>query len=186
MIGSLHGRVLGWLGNALIIETESGVGYKVAVTGILPTVNDEIRLFIHHHVREDASDLYGFGSLEELEIFHQLLAVPGIGPKMSQTIVGSLGRQAIISAIQQQQVAPFRSVSGVGQKLAEKIIVELKSKVRLDGTSVNNLAIKTDQVFEALQNLGYQTEEISQALQGLDPGLPEEERLRQALRLLAR
>lgn len=185
MIGSLNGTILHKQDNWLILETVSGVGYRVFVGSREIEEGAATRLLIHHHVREDSDDLYGFLNLEELQTFELLLTVSGVGPKMAQTILTTLGKATIMEAIGNQQPAIFKSVSGVGQKVAEKIVVELKDKVS-KLSSANLAGQESSELFTALINLGYHQNEIIAVMKELDTTASTSEKLRQALRLLTR
>lgn len=185
MIGSVRGKVILQQGNNAVIETASGVGYKVFIGGQLLLNPEDTRLYTYHHVREDMDDLYGFTDSQLLEMFEMLLTVSGVGPKMAQNLLTTLGKPSIIEAIGNNQPAILRSVSGVGQKVAEKIIVELKSKVG----SLPSAGLGGDEgsdLFDALVGLGYRPVEIIAALKEIDATVPMGERLKQALRLLAK
>jgi Holliday junction DNA helicase RuvA len=183
MIGSLRGTILHRQDNWTIIETNSGVGYRIFVgnQGFIP--GESTVLYTHHHVREDADDLYGFVSIDDLMIFELLLSVSGVGPKMAQAIQSTLGAQTIMEAVASHQTAIFKSVSGVGQKVADKIVLELKNKVGSAG-SLGVAGDENSDLFEALMGLGYRQQEIVTVMKDLDPALSTEERLKQALRLL--
>jgi Holliday junction DNA helicase RuvA len=184
MIGSIRGTVIQQSGNTAIIETASGVGYKVFIGGQLLTKTEDLRLYTYHHVREDSDDLYGFTDGQMLELFEMLLSVSGVGPKMAQNILTTLGKQSIIESIGGNQPAVLRSVSGVGQKVAEKIIVELKSKI--GSLPVSGLGgDEGSDLFDALVGLGYRPPEIIAALKEVDTSASMGDRLKQALRLLA-
>lgn len=183
MIGSLRGTIIHRADSWIVLETESGVGYRV-FTGNQSLPNTPVLLFIHHHVREESSDLYGFLSYPELAMFETLLGVSGVGPKMSANLLTSLGRDTIIDAIGSNQPAIFKSVSGVGQKVAEKIILELKSKIGSASMSHGAISDSSD-LIDALTNLGYHQSEIMLVLRELDQSLPTGEQLKQALKLLA-
>lgn len=183
MIGSLRGTILHRQDNWAIVETDSGVGYRVFVGGQNLSPTEPILLYTHHHVREDSDDLYGFTSVEDLMVFEMLLSVSGVGPKMAQAIQSSLGPQTIAEAVASHQSAVFKSVSGVGQKVADKIVLELKGKITGNG-SLGMQGTQNGDFFEALLGLGYHQNEIVGVMKDLDPALSTEDRLKQALRLL--
>ncbi len=188
MIASLFGQIIHHQDNWLILEAANGVGYKVYVGSMPEFAEKEVRLFTYHHIREDASDLYGFTSVESLAFFELLLTVSGVGPKMAQNLINQLGSQTIIEAVSQNQPQVFRSVSGIGQRVAEKIIVELKSKVSgLTGTGSSQLlGSDHDEVMGALLNLGYRPAEIMSVLREIDPSLSTSQKIKQGLRLLTK
>lgn len=167
MISYLKGKVVLARWGVLIIET-CGVGHKVIVSpqiDIKPNIVDlqePIELFIHEHIREDADDLYGFLSYEELELFEKLISVNGVGPKAGIAIMSSGKTEEIIRAIVSDNLGFFTAISGIGKKVAAKIILDLKSKISGD-RSVNILSGSTvnEDLSDALQSLGYKQSEIS-------------------------
>ncbi|MCC8398951.1 MAG: Holliday junction branch migration protein RuvA [Rickettsia endosymbiont of Labidopullus appendiculatus] len=144
MIGKLKGKIDGCFNDYVIIDV-SGVGYLVycsSKTLNKLVVNEFCQLFIETHVREDHINLYGFLSLEEKFVFNLLQSVNGIGTRMALAILSNLSPEQIQSAIARRDKEAFKAVSGVGLKLAERIIIELKDKAltNLD----NNLIIDKD------------------------------------------
>ncbi len=183
MIASITGTVSHHHDQWIILETVSGIGYKIYTSSGLLAENSTVRLWTYQHIREDINDLYGFSDLNDLATFELLLTVSGVGPKMALTIVSTLGRQTISDAVLNNQPAILRSVSGVGQKVAEKIILELKNKV--SGLAATGLiGSESNDLFEALLNLGYHQKEVAETLKKVDSQLPTGERLKMALRLL--
>lgn len=157
MIGYIKGNVVYRSANYVIIDT-GGVGYKVYVS---PTLlgNEKLTLFCFHQVREDTSNIYGFSKAEELEIFELLLSVNGVGPKAALSLVGALGKERILQSIAQGDLSVFKSIPGIGNKVAAKIIVELKSKV-VSGDKGSFLLPEDDETVEAMVTLGYKKSEI--------------------------
>ena len=147
----------------MLIVDVNGVGYGVlANAGTLQTAGslDEISLNIYTHVREDRIELYGFSSPQEQMLFELLISVSGVGPKTALAITEK-GSQALVEAIQQADVRFFTKVPRVGKKSAQKIIIELKSKLGgLKDLDLKPLAGKNQDVSEALQSLGFAEEEI--------------------------
>jgi Holliday junction DNA helicase RuvA len=159
MIGYIKGKVV-YLGNGYLIVDTGGVGYKAHVSlQDLRNVDDSVELFIYHNIREDASDLYGFSNSSDLEIFEMLLSVNGVGPKAAMSIVSSLGKDKIIQAIIDSDQNLFKTISGIGAKVAAKIIVELKNKVSKGEVGVSFLD-QSDETVEALVALGLKKQEI--------------------------
>ena len=154
MIAYIRGKIVNCGMNFLVIDT-SGIGYKVFTTSRAKK-GESIELHCYHQVREDASDLYGFKKAEDLAVFEQLLQVSGVGPKMALNLVGELGRDKIITAISKNDPSVFKSVSGVGNKVAAKIVVELKSKIA--GGSFD--LPQEDDTIEALLALGLKRHEV--------------------------
>jgi holliday junction DNA helicase RuvA len=189
MIGKLTGTIESNTRNPLIIDVHD-VGYVVRVpqkfvASIKPTKLHT--LFIHTHVREDALDLYGFGSVDELTLFELLLTVSGIGPKTAISVVDR-GVAAIESAVRKSDVDFFTEIPRLGTKNAQKIIIELKSKL---GSSKNlNLSGDTDetkQIIDALTTMGFDRHEIRATLVKLDEkDVTIEQKIRHSLKLLGK
>jgi Holliday junction DNA helicase RuvA len=157
MIAYLKGKAVYHGANYLVVET-GGIGYKVFV-GPDTAGKKEVQLFIYHYIREDTDTLYGFETKDELEIFELLLSVSGVGPKAALAIISGLGANKIISAIGRGDATLFKTISGIGGKVAAKIIVELKNKVE-GGTLTTSLLPEEDETVEALTSLGYKMHEI--------------------------
>ncbi len=188
MIASLKGKIKLKRGNFVILEV-SGIGYKVFV---LPQILDDLKegkettLYIHHYVREDTEALYGFLTLEEVEFFEMLTAVSGVGPKAGLGIMSIAHVKVLKKAISQGDDSFLTRVSGVGKKTAERVILELKSKIGLpfEGKKVpQNL----EDAFEALVGLGYSRKEAESALSKISPNTREtSEQVREALKIMGR
>ena len=174
-----------------------GVGYGCRVTAYTAAqlkLNQTARLYITESIREDAFDLYGFISKEEQHCFELLTTVTGVGPKAAMAILSAGGPQNFTLAVMTGDEKMLTAAQGVGKKLAQRIILELKDKVggsnvELDfsgpGISApvqtgNNAAMAT----AALQELGYSAAEISAALKGVDANATTEEMVRYALRAM--
>lgn len=172
--------------------TSGGVGYKIMVSpsaAKLCTPNSELTLDTYLVVREDALDLFGFGSLAEKELFKQFLSVSGVGPKTALHLLELGSVEEITLAIGRGDVAYLTNVSGIGKKTAERIVVDLKSKVKnqLAMSSVQ-LTSSTDaqtDVMDALVTLGYSVLQAREAVQKIDAsGKTSEQLLREALRVI--
>jgi Holliday junction DNA helicase RuvA len=196
VIASVEGVVGAIAGDSLVIEV-GGIGYRVyAAPSLLATAPQGGRLKLHtyHLVREDQQALFGFRTSEELGFFNLLLTVTGVGPKVAMAIVGSRPTADLQLAILQQDQAVLVSIPGIGKKLAERIIFELKEKVSAAGVAAGSSAsISTaseGDVVAALQALGYSLGEAREASRlavndaGVASGL--EERVKAALRTLLR
>ena len=196
MIASLDGVVAAVAFDALIVEV-GGVGYRVyASPSVLASAapGSRLKLFTHHVFREDLQALYGFRTAEELGFFGLLLTVTGVGPKVAMAIVGSRPTAELQLAIMQQDQAVLVSIPGIGKRLAERVIFELKEKVAAAGVAAIGVAGtpagSEGDVVGALQALGYSLPEAREAsrvaigMAGVDASL--EERVKAALRMLAR
>jgi Holliday junction DNA helicase RuvA len=157
MIGYLKGRVIQKNSNWILLNVNN-VGYKVF--GNFSGCSDELEIFIHEHIREDANDLYGFSSLGELAFFEELLSVSGVGPKMALAILTVGSVEKIKDSILKGDTTLFTAVSGIGKKVAAKIIVELKTKVAKGGSYLPEENLENEELVGALEGLGYKQLEI--------------------------
>ena len=197
MIASVEGVVGAVAADSLVIEV-GGIGYRVfAAPAVIATAQPGGRLKLHTYllVREDQQALYGFRNAEELGFFNLLLTVTGVGPKVALAIVGSRPTPDLQLAIMAQDQAVLVSIPGIGRKLAERVIFELKEKVAAAGVSVSGAseiggAAGEGEIVAALQALGYSLAEAREASRtaladvGVDSSL--EERVKAALRSLLR
>ena len=160
MIAHLRGRLLAKHPQQAIIEA-CGVGYDVVISvttySALPAEGSEVSLFIHTHVREDTLALYGFLEREEKRVFERLITVSGVGPKLAVTIQSGLSTERLVGAIRGQDHATLSQIPGIGKRLAERLVVDLKDKLE-DMAAAPRIETgpSTDDVLSALVNLGYQ------------------------------
>ncbi len=191
MIGSLRGQLTARLADGTSIVDVNGVGYRVALTGpaaTSPTASGEVELAIHTHVREDAIVLYGFLTARERDCFEALLAAPGVGPTLAQSIMGSLGPEALARALASDDVDALCAVPGVGRKTAARLLLELRGRLVPEAATVAQDGTPSvgAEVRGALGELGYTSEEVRRAIDQLDETASVEDALRQALRVLSR
>jgi Holliday junction DNA helicase RuvA len=186
MIGYLQGEVVASKDTFAIINVH-GVGYKVyAAKDTLKTLTKDYpaALWIHTVVREDALDLYGFPREDELHFFELLRSVSGIGPKSALAILDIAAVETLRSAIASGNAGYLTSVSGIGKKTAEKIVLELRDKVGFTAEDVDALSNDAE-ALEALRTLGYTAAEAREALREVPNTISDSNaRLREALRLL--
>jgi len=196
VIASVEGIVGAIAADSLVIEV-GGIGYRVyAAPSVLSTATQggKLKLHTYHLVREDQQALFGFRGADELGFFNLLLTVTGVGPKVAMAIVGSRPAADLQLAILQQDQAMLVAIPGIGKKLAERIIFELKEKVSAAGVAAGSSAAMStaseNEVVAALQALGYSLGEARDAsrLAVTDPkvGAGLEERVKAALRTLLR
>lgn len=179
MIAHLAGNVLR-AGPDFVVLDVGGVGYMVSVSAgtrqKVPAPDGALELHIHTHVREDQLNLYGFASVEELDLFEMLIEVDGVGPKVGLNILSAASLEVLKRAIVSEDAAPIRRASGVGQRTAAKVIIELKP--RLDAAAdlsavPRAAAIAGDgavprAVESALRNLGFSSQEARIGLDAVD------------------
>lgn len=179
MIAHLRGKVLRAGGDFVVLDV-GGVGYLVSVAAatrqVVPAPGGEMDLHIHTQVREDQLALYGFASVEELELFEMLIQVDGVGPKVGLNILSAASLEMLKRAIVSEDPGPIRRASGVGPRTAAKVIIELKP--RLDAVAVleavpRAAAISGDgavpkAVEAALRNLGFSPQEARTGIDSVD------------------
>lgn len=189
MIAFLEGTAV--LQRDTLIVLVNGVGYGVqAGHTTLAKVQDgdQVKLWIHTHVREDALDLFGFTSPQDKDLFNLLLTVSGVGPRTALAI-SDLGSEVIIRAVQTADVSVFSGVTRVGKKLAQKIIIELKSKLgSLQELHLGARSPVEQDVMEALQSLGFSDTDIQKALNNLELTEDADSRqvIKQAIQIIGR
>ncbi len=154
-----------------IVILTGGVGYGVRISDTFKQQihdHDSIETYIYTHVREDALELYGFRDRQEREVFLLLLGVSGVGPKTALAILSFSTRQ-IIDAVQNADISLFSSVPRVGKKLAQKIIIDLRTKLgALKELDLGPISPQRQEVMLALQGLGFAEHDIYQILQTID------------------
>ena len=190
MIGYLNGTVKFLFDDGCILDVH-GVGYKVFVdnsTRQTLTVGNAAELFVHTAVREDAITLFGFGDAATLDLFELLLTVSGIGAKTAQAVVSKISASDFARAVTTQDTKTLTRLPGLGKKSAERILLELKDKVRDKGQGTRDKLLSTaqDEAAEALDALGYTQAEISAVFDKAEPNSTTEQLIKFALRELNR
>ncbi len=194
MIARLRGKVVEKQIDRIILDV-GGVGYDVQVSlntyNALPDGEEEVTLYIHTHIREDAFNLMGFLRKEEREIFRLLIQVSGIGPRMGLNILSGIEPDELIETLKHSNLARLTSIPGIGKRLAERIIVDLRDKVKdLELGLAGDKRKKTSQVNElranlrsALVNMGYKQTVVDKLLPLLKEDLEAERDLGTLLRV---
>jgi holliday junction DNA helicase RuvA len=188
VISRLRGAPVGRTADGLVVDV-GGIGYLVSVTPSVLRRADgapEVTVETYLHVREDALQLYGFADAGERSLFVQLLGVSGIGPKVALAVVSSASPDELRRAIALRDSARFQAIPGIGKKTAERIVLELEGSMG-DAQSIGETGAAPRELVarDALVELGYSLVEAEQALAEVDPELPVEERVREALRRAA-
>ncbi len=196
MIGFLRGKVAGLLPEYCLLDV-AGVGYRVFISAATRgqlRLGEEVTLYTHLAVREDALLLYGFSRQEEYEIFQLLISVSGIGPKVALGALSAISVEALCQALRGQQLAQLTKLPGIGKKTAERLILELKDKVRAgeDGEDSAGDTFtapvgekRIAEAMAALTALGYSAAEIEPVLRRSGHCSTAEETIRFALREFA-
>ena len=196
MYYSVRGNVIHLGQNIAVVEC-GGVGYKCQTTiNTLKNLklNSEAKLYTYLNVREDAMELFGFYTEEELSAFKTLIGVSGVGPKVGIAILSVLSPQQIALAIASDDLKSITMAPGVGKKLAQRIVLELKDKFKINTNSESMIkGAKTTaavgnipKAIEALSVLGYTATDVSPFISTLDPNLPVEQLIGETLKLMGR
>lgn len=180
--------------DSFLVLDIGGVGFKVYsshTTLSSISLNHETTLYTYTYVREDALDIFGFSSTEELAFFEKLLTISGVGPRLALAILSTFSPQEIMIAILSNDAKKLSKAPGVGQKLAQRMILELKDKISdeevLSGVSpVATMKAENTEAVNALMVLGYGEAEAHRAVSAVGAGNTLEDTIKKALLLLAR
>ena len=196
MLYRLRGSLIHTEPSFAVIEC-AGVGYKCYTTmntqRSLPAIGKEAVLYTHMNVREDAVDLFGFSSLAELNFFKLLTSVSGVGPKVGLAILSVLSPEQVAVAVAAGDFKTLTMAQGVGNKLAQRVILELKDKLKALGggeevtaaAGVVNAAGNAAEAMNALTVLGYTPSDVAPVVAKFDSSLPVEELIRLTLKAMA-
>ena len=198
MIGLLRGKILVKQPPRLLIDVQ-GVGYEVDAPMTtfydLPGIGEEVTLFTHLAVREDAHTLYGFANAGDRELFRSLLKVNGVGAKLALTILSGMEPAEFVRCVQEDNSAALVRLPGVGKKTAERLIIELRDRLEgvaavpatASGASPAVADSPVEEAVSALTGLGYKPQEASRMVRAIDSGgLSSEEIIRTALQATVR
>jgi holliday junction DNA helicase RuvA len=172
MIALVSGRLREHEGDTVLLETAGGVGYSITVPlGVLerlPATGSPCTLYTELVVREDHWGLYGFDRAPERAIFQRLLTASGFGPKLALALLSTLGPERAVRSIQQRDIAALATVSGIGRKKAEKLVVELGDRFKEVQVDTTHLPSRPgEEAIKALVNLGYPTQGAEAAVRDL-------------------
>jgi Holliday junction DNA helicase, RuvA subunit len=181
-----------------VIEA-GGVGYLLVIPlstyEKLPAANHEVKLFTHHYVREDLQRLYGFYSKQEREIFEQLIGISKIGPKTAISILSGVSPADLLSCVNKSDATRLRKIPGVGDKTAQRLVMELKGKLGVSGVFADGPASQyasatnpRSEAFDAMITLGYAEKQVQSALVRVENVIaadaPAEEWIKKALQVI--
>jgi len=186
MIAHVAGQVVEKTDNALIIDV-GGVGYEVQVAAgdfTNARLSEPIKLYTYDHWRENAHDLFGFSNLAAKRLFELLISVSGVGPKMGLALLSLGDAEGLRGAIARGDSAFIQRANGVGKRLAERVVVDLKDKVGVVAMGTPQVAANDD-ALSALLALGYTLQQSNEALVGVDDSLGVEARIKLALKQMA-
>ena len=190
MIAHVFGKVAEKFNGSLVIDVH-GVGYEVSVAaGDFDAVvlDQDVKFYTYHHVREQAEELFGFSSLAAKKLFEMLITVQGVGPKAALAILSLGDAEHVRNAIANADSAFVQKAAGVGKKTAERVVVDLSDKVGLPthygraDTPVQVELNTSDEALEALMALGYTLADATKALENVDVNLPTAQRVTEALK----
>jgi Holliday junction DNA helicase RuvA len=191
MIATLSGVVSEKLADMVVLDV-GGVGYGLNVITedhARLAVGEPAKVYIYEHIREQGYDLFGFITRDTKQLFEQLLDVNGVGPKMALNVLSIGNSTEVRQSIAGGDVKFIQQASGVGKRVAERVVVELKDKVGLAGVDLSTTgllqgeaSISGDEAAQALVALGYSSADANQALANVDPKLPTEDRIKHALK----
>ena len=192
MISYLSGNIIAKGKNFIIINVGQ-IGYQVFVSPLFFSelnTGQDLEVYTYQHIREDALDLYGFRSLEELEMFELLLSISGIGPKSALGAMSIASVSDLKKTIAHGDPSLLTKVSGIGKKTAERVVLELKEKVGamdFDKEMSGRGNTASGEEIDALIALGYNMQEAREALRKVDPGIKgSSERIKSALKMIGR
>ena len=187
MIASLNGKLESLCSEWAVINV-GGIGFQVymptSTLSTLSTIGEEVKLYTHLHLKEDNATLYGFASADELGLFQTLITVSGLGPKLALAMLSAMNVEKLTMAIASGSTDLLTVVPGIGKKVANRLILELKDKIGAGWiTTPAALAQENTDVLAALTSLGYSVSEANRAVATLPPSsdLSLEEKLKQAL-----
>ncbi len=180
MIAYLEGTVRGVESDAVIVLA-GGVGYRVFLCGAFPEVGETVSYEIYDHIREDRRDLFGFKTTTSRDLFLAMIAISGIGPKLGQKVLRHYPAETLLEILHQGDLARLTVIPGVGKKVAQKILLELKGVLVEEGGE----APIDGETLDALVSLGYLRRDVESILPTLT-GKTTEAKIREALTLLSR
>ena len=190
MIAHVFGKVTEKFNGSLVIDVH-GVGYEVSVaTNDFDAVilDQEVKFYTYHHVREQSEELFGFSSLAAKKLFEMLITVQGVGPKAALAILSLGDAEQVRNAIANADSSFVQKATGVGKKTAERVVVDLSDKVGLPThygraeTPLQTELNTSDEALEALMALGYTLADATKALEDVDVNLPTAQRVTEALK----
>lgn len=175
-----------------VVVSAGGVGYKIAMAPAdaakLPAIGGKADLFCSFVVKKDAMELYGFLTERDLDMFDLITTINGVGPKTAQGILGIVGTDTLLAAVEQKKADALAEFPGVGKKKAERIVLELRDKIKkMGGGEVIEFHEGDGDIKAALKNIGYKQQEIDEAIKHIPNELKgTEERLKAALKLVGK
>ena len=183
MYSYIIGMITGYEKNCIILENNK-IGYLINVSNPYNfKLNEEFKVYLYNHIKEDENSLYGFKTLEEKDLFMKLINVKGIGPKMAMPLFAGNNIKGIYDAINTDNVTYLTRFPKIGDKVAKQIILDLKGKLT---SQVDLFQYDSKELIEVLESLGYKTNDIKKVITKIDNNLSIENQIREALKLLGK
>lgn len=183
MYSYIIGIVTGYDKNNIILENNK-IGYLINVSNPYSfKLNEEIKVYLYNHIKEDENSLYGFKTLEEKDLFMKLINVKGIGPKMAMPLFAGNNIKGIYDAINTDNVTYLTRFPKIGDKVAKQIILDLKGKLT---SQVDLFQYDSKELIEVLESLGYKINDIKKVITKIDNNLTIENQVKEALKLLGK
>ena len=182
MFHYMKGIVVEQASNYIVLDVNN-IGYSIFVSNPFQfTLNEENKVYLYNHIREDENSLYGFKTSEEKELFLRLLGVKGVGPKLIMPMLATGSVNGIIDAIDRENILYLKKFPKVGEKVARQIILDLKGRLTSfsDTPSIGGF----DELVSVLEGLGYKSQDIKKILPSIDSTLEIESQVKEALKLL--
>lgn len=182
MIAKINGTITDIISGGVIVDV-SGIGYEVLLTDTHKddiALNNEVSFYIAENIKEDEHTLYGFADIDTRTLYYQLTSVSGVGPKAAMSILSAHSSSEVAEAILRDNIGLFSSVSGIGKKTAQRIILDLKGK--LVNAEEKTDFDSNDAAYKALMSLGYRSTDAKEALKDVAKDLNTQERVKQALK----
>ena len=183
MYSYIKGMVVGYDGNYIILDNNN-IGYSIFVSNPYSfKLNEECKVYLYNHIKEDENSFYGFKSLEEKNLFLKLINVKGIGPKMAMPLFAGGNIKGIYDAINSDNVTYLTRFPKIGDKVAKQIILDLKGKLT---TQTDLFQYDSRELIEVLESLGYKSNDIKKIIDKVDNDLSLENQIKEALKLLGK
>lgn len=180
----MYGKVKEQGSNYIVLEVNN-IGYLINVANPFSyNLDEEYKVYLYNHIREDENSLYGFKTNDELTLFLRLINVKGLGPKMANGFFAMGSVNGIVDAINRENLLYLTKFPKIGEKIAKQMILDLKNKINIEVDTIEDN--KTEDLVSVLESLGYKTAEIKKVIPEVDASLSIENQVKEALKLLLR
>ena len=186
MYGYIIGKVVEIYSNYIVIDN-NGIGYLVYVPNPYSYIlNNEYKVYLYTHIKEDEHLLYGFKEREEKELFLKLISVKGLGPKMALPILATGSIEGIADAIENNNLSYLKKFPKIGEKVAKQMVLDLKGKLNVINTGIFEKADYSNELMDVLLGLGYKQGDIKKVISKVDANSSLESQIKEALKLLVK